>query len=395
MIPRLKPVAWERVGTEVHVVSDPRERIVLEDPDGVVEQLLTLLRDGGRDLDMLAAELSRSGTPVDSVDLADAIDGLNELRLIEDERRLGVLPQVAQNRYVSNLEFFRTFTDLAYSAEDVQLRLREAHVLQLGVGGLGSNVLQNLCGLGIGRLTLLDRDTVELGNFARQFVYRRQDVARSKVDRAAEWVREFDPAIAVSTIQADLGDAAAVADVVRRTNPDLVVAGVDRPLGIDRWVNSACVGHGVPFIRAGMFVTQALVWSVHPGHSACYECPAETDGGDVIQATLGLFGQLPTVNRGIGPVASLLGALVSFEALRYLTGIMPPAFAGRLGTLDLRSAGELSIADWPRNPDCPVCLTAGAGRRAAGGTGASETPIPAPAPAEDRGEAELASSERG
>jgi molybdopterin/thiamine biosynthesis adenylyltransferase len=69
--------------------------------------------------------------------------------------------------------------------------LREAHVLVLGVGGGSSNVLMGLVGLGVGRFTLVDGDDVEPWNFARQFVYRHVDIGRSKVDRAAEWVRSM------------------------------------------------------------------------------------------------------------------------------------------------------------------------------------------------------------
>ena len=176
MRPRLKQVGWQRTPGGVEVVLDPRESVELGDPEGAVARLLDLLAQGGRTLTGLADALRSTHPAVSDDEVAAAVEALDGLRLLEDEMRTGGMVDEYHLRHFSNLAFFRTFSSLACSAQDMVARLRESHVLILGVGGLGSNVLQNLCGLGVGRLTLVDFDVVEPRNFARQFVYRAADI---------------------------------------------------------------------------------------------------------------------------------------------------------------------------------------------------------------------------
>src|SRR5690606_21292839 len=128
-------------------------------------------------------------------------------------------------RHFSNLEFFAAYSGLRRPRTDFLHRLRSAHVLVLGVGGGGSALVMSLAGLGVGRLTLVDRDDLEPRNFARQFLYRHADLGRSKVDRAAEWVREFDPTIEVRTVDRWIGGPADLADLV--SGVDAVAGGLD------------------------------------------------------------------------------------------------------------------------------------------------------------------------
>jgi molybdopterin/thiamine biosynthesis adenylyltransferase len=359
MVPVLKPLGWEPIEAAVRIVLDPRESIELADEDGSVAALLTLLADGRHDVDGLYRALNAGFPTVSREDVLDAIEALDELRLIEDRDRTGDLTEAERLRHFSNLAFLRTFSTLAASAETMVRRVRDSHVLVLGVGGLGSNVLQNLCGLGVGRLTLADRDDVEPRNFARQFVYRARDIGRPKIERAAEWVQEFDPQIEVRTIRADFADAASVAEVVDSTRPDAVCAAVDDPAEIDQWVNAACVRAGVPFVRGGMMVTEGVIWSVQPGHSACYACEQPSDGSSAWVANAVLHARgVPRINRGAGPVATLLGSLVSFEILRFLTGFTAPRYAGATAVLDLAGDCSAIITARPRRPDCPVCGSA-------------------------------------
>jgi hypothetical protein len=65
--------------------------------------------------------------------------------------------------------------------------------------------------------------------------------------------------------------------------------------------------------------------------------------------------ELPAINRGIGPVASLIGSLVAMEALRYLTGLAPPAAAGRFRVVDFRGGITETEQPWPPDPDCAAC----------------------------------------
>jgi molybdopterin-synthase adenylyltransferase len=352
---QLKSVAWARDGDDLRVVYDRRSQLIIGDPSGQVERLLELLRTGGRTHDQLAIELS-----VHTDEVEAAIELLDAHGIVEDGARRTGLSAADQLRHASNLGFFESFASLARSREDMQRTLINAHVLVLGAGGLSCTVIQHLCGLGVGRLTIVDRDVVEGRNLARQFLYRHGDVGTAKVLRAAEWVREFDPSIEVTAIEEDLQSLDRVADLLARHRPDAVCAGVDTPHEIDAWVNAACVAAQVPFVRAGIWVTQGLVWSVDPGRSACSGCHQHggPDDEELTEQLAGirLFARTGGGNRAIGPVTGLLGSLAAFELLRFLTRFEEPAYAGACLELDF-AAGCTSRLDgpWPKNPDCQVC----------------------------------------
>ncbi|MEV4114319.1 ThiF family adenylyltransferase [Nonomuraea sp. NPDC049695] len=362
MRPQLKGLSWERAGDRLRLVYDPRDQFLLADPDGSVEKLLTLLDEGGRTVEELADVLA-----ADVADVRAAVEALDAHGLVEDGDRLGGLDPDEAERHFSNLAFFESFATLDRSREDLRRRLRASHVLVLGTGGLNSTVIPHLAGLGVGRLTLLDRDQVDPRNFARQYLYRWDDLGARKVTRAAEWVRAFDPAIEVDTIDTSIDGPDGLAELVGRTRPDVVAAGIDQPGDVDLWVNQACVRHGVPFVRGGFLVTTGAVWSVDPGISACRACiPADpvdvTAYTDPDEKTLNAISAMrlhlsrPQHNRGIGPVVGLLGSYAAFEVLRYLTRFEPPAHAGRPLVLDFANGCLANHPDeWQRNPACAVC----------------------------------------
>ncbi|QFY10553.1 hypothetical protein GBF35_31605 [Nonomuraea phyllanthi] len=146
--------------------------------------------------------------------------------LLEDGDRLGRLDPAGAERCFSNLAFFESFSTLGRSREDLQRRLRESHVLVLGTGGLNSDTIRHLAGLGVGRLTLLDRDTVHSGNFARQYLYRWDGIGARKVERASTWVGDFDAAIEVEAIDTDVGGPEQLFELIARTRPDAAADGL-------------------------------------------------------------------------------------------------------------------------------------------------------------------------
>src|SRR5262249_43574976 len=147
--------------------------------------LLATLAQAPQTLPRLRERLAEAGVEVPLPELREAVAALDSLRLLADPDDAGLGSGELTERYFSNLAFFGLFSTLALPGAEMQRRLGWAHVLLLGVGGLGSNVLQSLAGLGVGRLTLLDQDTVAERNFARQFLYRRRDLGQSKVELAA------------------------------------------------------------------------------------------------------------------------------------------------------------------------------------------------------------------
>src|SRR4029453_3700010 len=218
--------ASERCGDALVIVYDPCKQIELDDPDGRAEALLAALTTGPQTLPELRERLAGSGVDVDISELGEAVAALDSVRLLEDADGTAESLEL-DGRYHSNQAFFELVATLDSPKVELQRRLDAAHVLPLGPGGLGSNVLQSRAGLGVGRLTLLDYDLAEPRNFARQFLYRHSDMGCSKVWRAAEWVREFDPRIQVAGGERRGEGREHVADLLNGV--DLVVSGIDQP----------------------------------------------------------------------------------------------------------------------------------------------------------------------
>ncbi|MBB4907397.1 HesA/MoeB/ThiF family protein [Actinophytocola algeriensis] len=356
----LKECAWAPLGDGLVLVRDPREALTLADPDGQVAALLEELSTGPATAAELSAALSARGVAVSAADVAAGLDGLDSLGLLErpDEQTLGD-PDVDARQF-SNLTFFASYARRDQSRAEFVRRVRASRVLVLGAGGVGSSVVQCLAGLGVGAMTIVDRDDVEPRNFARQFLYRHRDVGRSKVARAAEWVREYDPGIEVRPVERWIIGPGDLADLVE--DVDLVVGGIDSEQDAHLWVNEAVLRAGVPWVGGGMQRTQFMYFSVDPGRSPCLLCdesdrpdPGEPTSAGVAQR---LSRSLRFNNALIGPIAMQLGSLIAYEALRYLSGFEPPRAAGAQVVVDLRTGLVPVWQPFPRLADCPACALA-------------------------------------
>jgi molybdopterin/thiamine biosynthesis adenylyltransferase len=151
-----------------------------------------------------------------------------------------------------------------------QVALSEAHVVVIGCGGIGSPAIQYLAAAGVGRLTLVDSDTIDASNLQRQTIFAPDRIGEPKAEVAAQWVRRFDPALHVE----------AVGERIDRDNAGGVVAAADLVLdGCDNFatrltVSDACVAAGVPLTSAaiGRFQGQIANFAGHLTDQACYRC---------------------------------------------------------------------------------------------------------------------------
>jgi molybdopterin/thiamine biosynthesis adenylyltransferase len=359
----LKECVRERTGDDLVVIFDPREAISLIDPEGQVEALLEVMSRGPQTIPEIRGALVAAGREVSEAEVGAAVSGLDRLGLVTDGDQCGLGDPVADARHFSNLAFFDGYSSLHRPRAGFMRQLRDAHVLVLGVGGGGSSLLMSLAGLGVGRLTLVDQDDVEPRNFARQFLYRHVDLGRSKVERAAEWVREYDPDIDVRAVDRWISGPDDLADLVEGV--DVIAGGLDGERDAPYWVNELAVRAGVPHVSGGVGRSQLLYYSVDPGRSRCRQCDR---GGEPVLPDASAaaiqrrrFRERRQINNMIGPLAMQLGSLIAYEALRYLTGFEPPRAAGSFVVLDLRTG---LVPEWdPFNqfPDCPVCPLAPSG----------------------------------
>ncbi len=302
--PRLKSFSKLATEDEVVLIRDKGVELTLPDPEGQVLMLLNLL-DGTRSV-REAAEAMALHWP--SLALADVVEGivvLDEAGLLENASAQPELSHWQQERYFSNLAFFGTFAGLEKSRYSFQHTLRRSHVVLLGVGGLGSTLLYNLAGLGVGHVTTLDCDRIELKNLARQFLYSEAEVGLPKLARAVERARSFNSELHVTPVEKRVTGPWDIAPLLPGAN--LVLSAIDQPAEVQYWVNQACIEAGVPFITGGIQVARGFYYSIYPGQSGCLACWQTTEERKLAGS------EQPTrrdrINRGIGPVASLMGSL--------------------------------------------------------------------------------------
>jgi molybdopterin-synthase adenylyltransferase len=229
-----------------------------------------------------------------------------------------------------------------------QVALADAHAVLIGCGGIGSPALQYLAAAGIGRLTLIDCDTVELSNLQRQIVFAPADVGRAKAEVAAEWVRRFDPAL----------DVRARVERLDRGNAAQAIAGAHVVLdGCDNFatrliVSDACVAARIPLTSAaiGRFQGQVASFAGHLPDQPCYRCFV----GDAFDAedcdTCAADGVL-------GAMAGMTGTFGAMQALRVVleghAALGEPQF-GRLHLLDGLKPSLRTIAI-AKDADCSGC----------------------------------------
>ncbi len=227
-----------------------------------------------------------------------------------------------------------------------QERILQARLLVIGVGGLGSPAALYLATAGVGHLTLVDHDTVDLTNLQRQIAHTEARVGQPKVESARQALLAINPELQITTL-AERADAqrldtlAADADVVLDCSDNFATR---------QALNAACVRHGIPLVSGAAirFDGQLAVYDPRQDNSPCYACvfPPDTAFEETRCATMGVF----------APLVGIIGSMQAAEALKLISGAGAPA-VGRLLMLDGRDMTWSDIR-LPRNPQCPICGTA-------------------------------------
>lgn len=270
-----------------------------------------------------------------------------------DQNKMLMLTDEQENiheRYYNNLNFFESFSTLKDSCGDYQKMLEASRVVLVGTGGVGSTVLMNLLGLGIGTIVLIDFDTVEQKNLNRQFLYEESDVGKSKIEVASKKARNNNPSINIIGINKKINGPDDFKDAIQ--NSDVVVLTADTPSEIQMWANAACVDLGITLIIGGMQATQALFYSLDPHTTGCLACWRSASDG---HTTGEIIRPLVIKNRAIGPAVSQLGGAMALEAVKYITNISPPISGGKVWCIDFVTGETKIISKWHKNEYCSVC----------------------------------------
>ncbi|MFT7413681.1 MAG: molybdopterin/thiamine biosynthesis adenylyltransferase [Methylophagaceae bacterium] len=223
-----------------------------------------------------------------------------------------------------------------------QQKLLNSHVLIVGLGGLGSPVALYLAAAGIGHLTLVDDDVVELSNLQRQIIHGEQDIGRLKVESAAESLRTINSGIQIDTHRTRLSEQALTNAV---TAADVVVDCSDN-FATRFLLNKVTQQQVTPLVSGAAIRMEAQVTVYDPRQigSACYRCIYEDNGE--LQQTCSESGVL-------SPLLGIIGSMQAVETVKLLSNI-GESLAGRLMIFDALAMTwrELKLR---QDPDCPIC----------------------------------------
>jgi molybdopterin/thiamine biosynthesis adenylyltransferase len=227
-----------------------------------------------------------------------------------------------------------------------QQRLLTAHALLVGAGGLGSPAALYLAASGVGRITLIDDDAVDLTNLQRQIMHADARIGQPKVQSARVALQAINPEVEVVAIE-KRADAALLDTLL--PNADIALDCSDNYV-TRQAVNAACVRHGKPPVTGAAVGFDGQITLIDPTHpdAPCYAClfPPDQQAPAVACATMGVF----------APLVGIVGSLQAAEALKHLCGIAP-SLAGRLLMVDGRALRVTEIA-LARDPRCQVCGSA-------------------------------------
>lgn len=251
-----------------------------------------------------------------------------------DLQERGNLTEEQRQRYQRNIL-------LAGVGPEGQEKLLRSSVLLVGTGGLGSPAAFYLAAAGVGRIGLIDGDTVSLSNLQRQILHTTADLGRAKVISAGEKLKALNPELRLETYQEVFNESVAEGLIKKY---DFVIDCTDN-FPSRFIINRACVRLKKPFVYGGVLAWAGQTFTVMPGEGPCFECIfREAPSADApTTSEVGVLGAVPGV----------IGTIQAAEAIRFILGI-GELLVGRILTYDALSASfyEVTVS---RDGNCPAC----------------------------------------
>ena len=227
-----------------------------------------------------------------------------------------------------------------------QLKLKQARVCVVGVGGLGNPITIRLAAMGVGKIRIVDRDVIELSNLHRQTMFNEDDVGQVKVETAAKKLRKLNDDIIIEELPVAINDYTAL-DAV--DGCDVVIDALDS-VNARYSLNKACIEKKIPFVTGAAVGVTGQTFTIIPNESACYHClfPALDEDS------------MPTCSiEGVHPsILSIIGGIEVSEAVKIITE-KKPSLQDRVLHVDLENL-IFNFTKVSKVEECSVC---GSGRK--------------------------------
>jgi len=224
-----------------------------------------------------------------------------------------------------------------------QLKLKQAKVCVVGVGGLGNPIVTRLAAMGVGKIRIVDRDVIELSNLHRQTMFNEDDIGQVKVETAAKKLRKLNADIIIEEMPVSINDYTAF-EVV--DGCDVVVDALDS-VNARYSLNKACIEKKIPFVTGAAVGVTGQCFTILPNESACYHClfPALDEDS------------MPTCSiEGVHPsILSIIGGIEVSEAVKVITG-KEPSLKNKVLHVDLENL-VFNFTKVSKVQECSVCGT--------------------------------------
>lgn len=235
-------------------------------------------------------------------------------------------------------------TEYDIDPENARKQLGKARVLIVGTGGLGSPVAYMLAISGIGKLGLVDYDTVEISNLNRQILHSTETLGMAKVKSAETFLNRLNPDLEICTYEQKLSSENAEALIA---DYDVIISALDN-LPNRYLLNDACYFSKKPLIEAGVLRFDGLATTIIPGASPCYRCIfPETEDSNPVPAC--------SETGVLGAVPGVMGMIQALEALKHLTGI-GVTLTNKILMFDALDM-DFTLIDIDKSPKCALCGT--------------------------------------
>jgi molybdopterin/thiamine biosynthesis adenylyltransferase len=223
-----------------------------------------------------------------------------------------------------------------------QEKLAHARVLIVGLGGLGCPVAMYLAAAGVGHLTLLDFDRVDLSNLQRQIAHTTGRIGQTKVASAAQTITDLNPAVELSCISEKLDDLALAAEIEKA---EVVVDCTDN-FEVRFQINEYCVASKTPLVSGAAIRLegQVMVYDPMTPNSPCYRCLYQSADDAALNCA---------ENGVAAPVVGVIGAIQATEVLKLLIGF-GQSLAGFLLVFDAKTM-EWRKLKLSKNTECTTC----------------------------------------
>lgn len=262
------------------------------------------------------------------------------------------------SRYNRQLNFFASFETEKISREKYQEKLEKATITILGIGGIGSWLIESLARSGIGNLRLIDPDTVELSNLPRQALYSENDIGKLKVEAAKDKLTLINTNINIEGVEQFITSPSQLVLLIENSTLVINCSGSPSVSDTNDIVSEACFKLNIPHLLCGgydghlSFVGQTVI----PYKTACWKCYSESG---IYEKSLQGFSHVPITPSSLeggtlAPIASITANLHAIEAIRVISGYGKPTMVNCKAELDF-SSFTLYKTRIRKRKDCSLC----------------------------------------